>query len=108
MVERGVILSNDGIFPNPLPIEEERPLTKAAASTGTFTASQRALILEALQGTGWVIGGPRGAAARLGLKRTTLITKMRKFGILRPNYHDTLDQFMDQNQSEDGWRTAVE
>jgi len=40
-----------------------------------------------LQETGWVIGGPAGAAVRLGLKRTTLIAKMKKLGIYR-----TLDQ----------------
>jgi formate hydrogenlyase transcriptional activator len=37
-----------------------------------------------LRETGWVIGGPRGAAAQLGLARTTLIAKMRKLGISRP------------------------
>jgi formate hydrogenlyase transcriptional activator len=37
-----------------------------------------------LRSTGWVIGGAAGAAARLGLKRTTLIAKMKKLGISRP------------------------
>jgi formate hydrogenlyase transcriptional activator len=52
-------------------------------SQDTFTDSTRALILDALRETGWVIGGP-GGAARLGLKRTTLIAKMKKLGIRRP------------------------
>ena len=40
-------------------------------------------ILKALKESGWVVGGPMGAARKLGLKRTTLIGKMRKMGILR-------------------------
>jgi formate hydrogenlyase transcriptional activator len=42
------------------------------------------LILDTLESVGWVVGGPVGAAARLGLKRTTLIHKMKKLGISRP------------------------
>jgi DNA-binding NtrC family response regulator len=50
----------------------------------TFTDCTRALILERLQATGWLVGGPGGAAKRLGLKRTTLVAKMKKLGISRP------------------------
>ena len=96
LVERAVILSNDGVFPNPLPVEDERSMGTATRSMGTFTDSQRALILRALEAAGWVIGGPHGAAARLGLKRTTLITKMRKFGISRPTCEDNLDDSLDR------------
>ena len=46
--------------------------------------SDRALIVETLEHVSWVVGGPRGAAAKLGLKRTTLLAKMRKLGISRP------------------------
>ena len=108
LVERAVILSNDGVFPNPLPVEDERSMGTATRSLGTFTDSQRALILRALEATGWVIGGPHGAAARLGLKRTTLITKMRKFGISRPTFEDNLDDFLDRHQSEQYGGTAVD
>ena len=52
-----------------------------------FRDSTRALIMQALRETGWVIGGPRSAAARLGLARTTLIAKMKKVGISRPVDH---------------------
>jgi transcriptional regulator with GAF, ATPase, and Fis domain len=45
--------------------------------------SERALILQTLQAVGWVVGGGKGAAARLGLKRTTLISRMSKLGISR-------------------------
>jgi transcriptional regulator with GAF, ATPase, and Fis domain len=44
----------------------------------------RALILQTLETSRWMIGGPEGAAARLGLKRTTLLYKMKKLGIFRP------------------------
>jgi formate hydrogenlyase transcriptional activator len=37
-----------------------------------------------LEQAGWIVGGPRGAAAKLGLKRTTLLAKMRRLGISRP------------------------
>jgi formate hydrogenlyase transcriptional activator len=42
------------------------------------------LILETLKQAGWIVGGPRGAAAKLGLKRTTLLAQMRRMGISRP------------------------
>jgi formate hydrogenlyase transcriptional activator len=45
--------------------------------------SDRALIVETLEQAGWIVGGPRGAAAKLGLKRTTLLAKMRRLGISR-------------------------
>jgi len=54
--------------------------------------------LETLQIANWVIGGPSGAAARLGLKRTTLIAKMKKFGILRPVPSDDHDELTDSLQ----------
>jgi transcriptional regulator with GAF, ATPase, and Fis domain len=108
LVERAVILSNDGVLPNPLPVEDEHCPGTATRSLGTFTDSQRALILRALEATGWVIGGPYGAAARLGLKRTTLITKMRKFGISRPTLQENPDDFLDRYESEQYGRTAVD
>ena len=93
LVERAVILSQDGVLPNPLP----RQVAAIAPSTPTDTTqrepepalpktlrdSERALILQTLEATGWRIGGPKGAAARLGLNRTTLIFRMRKLGIER-------------------------
>jgi transcriptional regulator with GAF, ATPase, and Fis domain len=45
----------------------------------------RALILQALEASGWMIGGPTGAATKLGLKRTTLLYKMKKLEINRPS-----------------------
>ena len=90
MIERAVIRSNNGFLPNPLPIPdanrsvEPNPVRETPAQEGTFKESQRALILRTLHAAGWIVGGPRGAAARLGLARTTLISKMKKLGISRP------------------------
>ena len=89
LIERAVIRSSNGGLPNPLP--DKNPVT-ATPLQDTFTDSTRALILHALSRTGWVVGGPGGAAARLGLKRTTLIAKMKKLGISRP---------VSQNESND-------
>jgi formate hydrogenlyase transcriptional activator len=83
LVERAVILSNDGVLPNPLPTIGTQSVVVSTAAT-TLRESERALILQTLEGVRWVIGGPKGAAAKLGLKRTTLIHKMQKLGISRP------------------------
>ncbi len=92
LIERAVIRSDDGVLSNPLPRSEEDAHI-ATFSEGTFMDSQRALILRALEATGWVIGGPLGAAARLGLKRTTLVSKMKKLGLYRPRHHRLMDEF---------------
>lgn len=83
LVERAVILSNDGVLPNPLPEADTKPITYRSSAT-TLRDSERALILQALESAGWVIAGANGAAAKLGLKRTTLISKMKKLGISHP------------------------
>jgi len=82
MIERAVILSNDGVLPDLLSSAgglEDMPLSAPT----TLRDSERALILQTLEAVAWVIGGPKGAAAKLGLKRTTLIHKMQKLGISR-------------------------
>jgi len=84
LIERAVILSNDGVLPNPLPIAETEQRAARSPGATTLRDSERALILQTLEAVGWVIGGPKGAAAKLGLKRTTLIHKMQKLGIFRP------------------------
>ena len=83
LIERAVILSNDGVLPNPLPAAtpEQRPAFSLGATT--LRDSERTLIQQTLEGVGWVIGGPKGAAFKLGLKRTTLIHKMQKLGMAR-------------------------
>jgi len=86
LVERAVILSNDGILHNPLPAGGEA--VADVPTPTTLRASERALIVQTLDSVGWVIGGAKGAAAKLGVKRTTLIAKMQKLGISRPTQHN--------------------
>jgi formate hydrogenlyase transcriptional activator len=88
LVERAVILSNDGLLPNTLPpARTEAPAVFPGQPT--LRDSERILILQALDAVGWVIGGAAGAAAKLGLPRTTLIGKMKKLGISRPRESTT-------------------
>jgi transcriptional regulator with GAF, ATPase, and Fis domain len=88
LVERAVILSNDGVLPNPLPTQVS--VSNVPAPT-TLRGSERTLILHTLESVAWVIGGPKGAAARLGVKRTTLLWKMKKLGISRPAPHNNVE-----------------
>ena len=93
LVERAVILSRDGVLPNPL---QKRPTSaiilsanaQSSLSSMSWENSDRALIVETLEQAGWIVGGPRGAAVKLGLKRTTLLAKMKRLGILRPISQD--------------------
>jgi len=82
LIERAVILSNGGVLPNPLPGIQGVIIAPVAT---TLRDSERTLILHTLEKVGWVIGGAKGAAATLGLNRTTLIHKMKKLGISRPS-----------------------
>jgi formate hydrogenlyase transcriptional activator len=90
LVERAVILSRDGVLPNPLHNGRREVMTPALYHALTYQSlmssenSDSILILRTLEQAGWVVGGPSGAAAKLGLKRTTLLAKMRKLGISRP------------------------
>ncbi len=86
VVERAVILADAGVLPNPLPAARRMAVPATVPSTvpATLRDSERALILGALEAVGWVVGGPGGAAARLGLSRTTLINMMKRLGIERP------------------------
>jgi formate hydrogenlyase transcriptional activator len=87
-IERAVILSPGKVLC--------APLTELRQSAGADAADQNAVpgamtlkdaerehILKALAETNWVIGGPKGAAARIGLQRTTLVSKMQRLGIAR-------------------------
>jgi formate hydrogenlyase transcriptional activator len=84
-IARGVILSNAGIF-EPGPLERYERLEPEIANP-TLEDKVRGEILVACQRANWKLGGPRGAAARLGLKRTTLVYKMKRLGIARPADH---------------------
>ena len=95
-IERAVILSNEGVLPNPLRPTRIGAVVGFPAST-TLKEGERTLILGALEASGWVVGGPYGAAARLGMKRTTLVARMKKHGILRPAEEITLDEDLQDN-----------
>jgi formate hydrogenlyase transcriptional activator len=83
LIERAVIESDNGVLPNPLSTLHAN--TKPAiASRNTLRDREAALILETLRATGGIIGGRQGAAVLLGLKRTTLVYKMKRLGIFRP------------------------
>ena len=94
LVARAMILAQDGVLSNPLPtLALPIPPTPSIGETSknpeppeqmTIRESERALILCTLQATGWRIGGPKGAAERLGLKRTTLMYRLKRLGIERP------------------------
>ena len=84
LIERAVIRSDDGVLPNPLP-SPQTTATLPTAPQGTLRDHETAVILQAVRAAGGMIGGPQGAAARLGLKRTTLVSKMKKLGIYRPH-----------------------
>src|SRR5262245_27920764 len=89
-IERSVILTPGNVLTPPLgelsdvnsaaTVTPQRP----TASAHTLKDIEREHILLALRHADWVVGGPTGAAARLGLKRTTLAAKMQKLGICRP------------------------
>jgi formate hydrogenlyase transcriptional activator len=97
LVERAVILSRDGVLPNPLHKKQPEVVppslhrARTPHSSMTLEDSDRALILETLEQALWIVGGPRGAAAKLGLKRTTLLAKMRRLGISRPVAQEVTD-----------------
>ena len=84
LVERAVIVSRDGMLPNPLHKKQTELRSGTFQSSMTLEDSGRALIVETLEHASWVVGGPLGAAAKLGLKRTTLLAKMRRLDISRP------------------------
>jgi formate hydrogenlyase transcriptional activator len=85
-IERAVILSQDGELRAPLSeLKLDVPASSASASfeSKTLRDLEREHILEALAKSNWVVGGPAGAAARLGMKRTSLIYRMEKLQISR-------------------------
>ena len=92
LIERAVIRSDNGVFPNPLPPSQGNT-TPPTAVQGTLRDHEAALILQTLRAAGGMIGGPQGAAARLGLKRTTLVSKMKRLGIYRPRYQRPVSGF---------------
>jgi formate hydrogenlyase transcriptional activator len=85
LIERAVIRSAGERLDVPMPeIREGARTSKIRTSHQTLEETERAHILAALEETRWILGGPRGAATRLGLNRSTLQFRMKKLGIERP------------------------
>jgi formate hydrogenlyase transcriptional activator len=87
-IERAVILSRGSELQ--LPLAELKARSRPAAvvagdGSGTLEYAEREHIMRVLSETNWTIGGPTGAAIKLGMKRTTLQSKMKKLGIARAN-----------------------
>jgi DNA-binding NtrC family response regulator len=85
VIERAVILSSQGVLWPQVPVQSPgaRSATPVAPRSETLDDAMRAHILDALRATNWVVAGPHGAAARLGMKRSTLASRMEKLGIVR-------------------------
>jgi formate hydrogenlyase transcriptional activator len=91
LIERAVILTRGRVLEVPLTElkQSAKVITNHSDGAVTLENVEREHILRILRESNWVIGGPKGAAARLGLHRTTLNTRIRKLGITRPR----LEQF---------------
>jgi formate hydrogenlyase transcriptional activator len=81
VIQRAVILSQGPTLRVP---RTEFESAAPASTAVTLADAEHDHILRTLEQTGWVIGGTHGAAARLGLKRTSLVSTMRRLGIVRP------------------------
>ena len=84
LIERAVILSQGTELHVPLP-ELKATAIEGTSFVTTLEAAEREHIVRALQAAKWIIGGPSGAAVKLGMKRTTLQSRMQKLGISRPS-----------------------
>jgi formate hydrogenlyase transcriptional activator len=83
LIERAVILTRGAALE--VPVNEMKAAEKPMPTGDvTLAANEREHILRVLRETDWVVGGANGAAARLGMNRTTLQSRMRKLGIARP------------------------
>jgi transcriptional regulator with GAF, ATPase, and Fis domain len=110
LVERAVIMADDGVLANPLAPSAPQAVASAAGST-KLKDIERAFIVQTLEEVGWVVGGADGAAAKLGLKRTTLMHRMKKLQIEKPMLSDVrlkvpltdLNHRQDFNQAAKGY-----
>jgi formate hydrogenlyase transcriptional activator len=85
LIERSVILSKGPVLQVPLSgLNSSNGASPDGARQRTLEEAEREHILATLKETGWLVSGPRGAAVRLGMNRSTLQFRMKKLGILRP------------------------
>ncbi len=80
-IERAVLLSRGNVLQ--ISAADLKSAAKITAGSATLEEAERSYILGVLEETGWVLSGPRGAAVLLGMKRTTLQSKMKKLGLRR-------------------------
>ena len=83
VIKRAVIMSTGAALRPVLGELKRLPGQTSPAAKRTLAEAERDHIVEVLRDTRWVVGGDNGAAARLGMPRTTLVYKMRKLGIAR-------------------------
>jgi formate hydrogenlyase transcriptional activator len=83
-IERSVILSSGNVL-RPRLGNLKAPAENESSEAITLEEVERSHIRKILEQRRWVFGGPKGAAARLGIKRSTLYSRMQKLGISRPN-----------------------
>jgi formate hydrogenlyase transcriptional activator len=89
VIERAVVVSTGDTLQVPafqVKVEPAAARTTTVVTSTSFADGERSIILRALREAKGVVAGPEGAAARLGMKRTTLQSKMRKLGIRRPSF----------------------
>lgn len=99
-MERSVVLSSGCVLQAPVAALEydsrKRPTSAAPRMNRTMEDIERQAILEALRESNWVVGGPTGAARRLGLKRTTLASRIERLGISRASLGHRSDRLNDK------------
>jgi DNA-binding NtrC family response regulator len=89
LIERAVILSPGEVLQMSVSeIDEKAGSATLPSGHQTLEEAERLHILETLKRTRWVLSGRRGAAARLGINRSTLQFRMKKLGIERPSIAD--------------------
>ena len=85
IIERSVVGSSQNVLELARLTEAPRVQEPPSEEIPTLQDAERQHVLKALEQSDWVIGGEHGAAHRLGVRRTTLLYKMRRLGITRPN-----------------------
>jgi formate hydrogenlyase transcriptional activator len=81
IIERSMVVSAGGVLAISCPAGPKS--TDISTGTRTLAEAEREHIRKALRATNWVLGGPEGAATRLGVKRTTLLSKIKRLGLPR-------------------------
>ncbi len=110
LIERAVILCPGSVLRVPVRDLQRRTITVPreghAGQHQTLEDAERAHILRTLKELRWVVGGPNGAAARLGMNRSTLQFRMKKLGIVRPGREDDAG-LTSQTGAQIGWQSLA-